>query len=61
MEGCERYLVLNGYMHERYNDNDQTITYIGLGSGGYTLQELFEEYEWQASDTEEFKPFGVTV
>lgn len=59
MEGCERYLVLNGYIHERYNDNDQTITYIELGSGGYTLQELFEEYEWQDADYEEFKPFGV--
>ena len=55
--GCERYLILNGYIHERYND--QTITYINIGSGGYTLQELFEEYEWQESDTEEFKPFGV--
>lgn len=56
-EGCERYLILNGYIHERYNE--KTVTYINLGTGGYTLQELFEEYEWQEHYTEDFKPFGV--
>lgn len=57
--GCERYLILNGYMHEQYNN--QTVTYIYIGAGGYTLQELFEEYEWQKHYTEDFKPFGVEV
>lgn len=57
--GCERYLILNGYMHEQYNN--QTVTYIYIGAGGYTLQELFEEYEWQEHYTEDFKPFGVEV
>ena len=55
--GCERYLILNGYEHDQRND--QTITYIYIGVVGYTFDELFNEYEWQASDTEEFKPFGV--
>lgn len=56
-EGCEKYLILNGYINEKYSD--QTITYINIGSGGYTLQELFEEYEWQVHYTEDFEPFGV--
>ena len=55
--GCERYLILNGYIHEQYYD--KTITYISIGSGGYGLQELFEEYEWQKHYTEDFEPFGV--
>lgn len=57
--GCERYFLLNGYQHEQYNG--QTITYIYIGQGGYTLQELFEEYEWQEHYTEDFEPFGVEV
>lgn len=57
--GCERYWILIGYQHEQYNE--QTVTYINLGSGGYTLQELFEEYEFQEHYTEDFKPFGVEV
>ena len=57
--GCERYFILNGYQHEQYNG--QTITYIYIGQGGYTLQELFEEYEWQEHYTEDFEPFGVEV
>ena len=56
--GSERYLILNGYIHEQYYD--EIITYISIGSGGgYSLQELFEEYEWQEHYTEDFKPFGV--
>lgn len=57
MIGCERYFLLNGYQHEQYNG--RTITYIYIGQGGYTLQELFEEYEWQEHYTEDFEPFGV--
>lgn len=57
--GCERYFLLNGYQHEQYNG--QTITYIYIGQSGYTLQELFEEYEWQEHYTEDFEPFGVEV
>lgn len=52
-----RCLILNGYMHERYND--QTIIYIYIGTHAYTLQELFDEYEWQDPDTKDYKPFGV--
>ena len=55
----ERYLILNGYVNsERGTKADH---YIYIGSTPYTLDELFNKYEWQASDTEEFKPFGVAV
>jgi hypothetical protein len=55
--GCEQYMILTGYVHEQRNG--QTFTYIYIGPSGYTLQELFEEYEWQKHYTEDFKPFGV--
>lgn len=58
-EGCERYLILNGYMHEQREG--QTFTYIYIGISGYTLDELFNAYEWQEHYTEDFKPFGVEV
>lgn len=55
--GLENEIVLDGYAHEQRGD--QIFTYIFIGVQDYTLQELFEEYEWQATDSEEFKPFGV--
>ena len=55
--GHERYLILNGYEHER--DCDQTITYVYIGPIPYTFNELFNNYEWQEHYTEDFKPFGV--
>ena len=55
--GYERYLILNGYSN--YKLFDEITTDIYIGRGAYTLDELFSKYEWQASDTEEFKPFGV--
>ncbi len=57
MIGHERYLILNGYEHER--DCDQTITYVYIGPIPYTFNELFKNYEWQEHYTEDFKPFGV--
>lgn len=57
--GREHYLILNGYMHEQRED--QTITYIYIGSIPYTLNELFNAYEWQKHYTEDFEPFGVEV
>lgn len=57
--GWERYLILNGYWHEQREK--QTITAIYIGSIPYTLDELFNEYEWQEHYTEDFKPFGVAV
>ena len=56
-EGWEKYLILNGYRHEQ-RDN-RTITYIYIGSIPFTLDELFNEYEWQEHYTEDFEPFGV--
>ena len=51
------YLILNGYRHEQRNN--KTITYIYIGSNRYTLDELFNAYEWQEHYTEDFQPFGV--
>lgn len=57
--GWECYLILNGYRHEQHND--QTITFIYIGSYPYTLGQLFKDYEWQEHYTEDFKPFGMEV
>ena len=56
-EGYERYLILNGYQHEQHDG--RAVTYIYIGSQGYTLDALFNDYEWQEHYTEDFKPFGV--
>ena len=55
-EGYERYLILNGYQHEQHEG--RTVTYIYIGSQGYTLDALFNDYEWQEHYTEDFKPIG---
>lgn len=55
--GWERYLILDGYNHEQYEN--RTVTYIHIGAIPYTLEELFNAYEWQEHYTEDFKPFGV--
>ena len=57
--GHEMYLILNGYQHEQREG--RTVTYIYIGSYGYTLNALFNDYEWQEHYTEDFKPFGVGV
>ncbi len=55
--GYERYLILNGYSHRQ--TNGETITSIHIGAIPYTLDELFNEYEWQSHYTEDYQPFGV--
>lgn len=55
--GLENEIVLDGYSHEQRGD--QIFTYIFIGVEEYTLQELFENYEWQKHYTEDFQPFGV--
>lgn len=55
--GWERYLILDGYNHEQYEN--RTVTYIHIGAIPYTLEELFNAYEWQEHYTEDFEPFGV--
>lgn len=57
--GNERYLILNGYSHRQVNG--ERITYIYIGPNPYTLDDLFEGYEWQVHYTEDFEPFGVEV
>lgn len=32
---------------------------IEIGHGTYDLEELFKYYEWQRSNSEDYKPFGV--
>lgn len=40
----------------RKNDN---ISLISLGTTTYSVQELFEDYEWRFTETGDWKPFGV--
>lgn len=53
----EWFSVLTGYWHHQIGD--ELITYIFIGVVQYTLDELFNEYEWQSHYTEDFQPFGV--
>lgn len=55
--GSESYLILNDYSHNQLLG--ETTTDIYIGRGAYTLDELFNKYEWQEHYTEDFKPFGV--
>ena len=55
----ENYLVYLGYSFDE--SEHKYYEQILIGKSSYTLQELFDNYEWQASDTEEFTPFGVAV
>ena len=50
------YIMFVGYDYMR---EDSAGSKILLGNTGYSLKELFEEYEWQVTDSIEFKPFGV--
>lgn len=53
----EWFSVLTGYWNHQVKD--EVITYIIIGTVQYTLQELFNDYEWQMHYTEDFEPFGV--
>lgn len=57
--GYERVLILNGYTNVGLGA--KAVHYIYIGSTSYTLDELFEKYEWQEPYTEDFKPFGMEV
>lgn len=41
-----------------YGKNDN-ISLISLGTTTYSVQELFEDYEWRFTETGDWKPFGV--
>ena len=51
----ELYLVRDGY--EDRKQGDKKVHFIG--GEAYTLDELFNEYEWQEYCAEDYKPFGV--
>lgn len=53
--GTDYLLVFNGYVE--YHDGDEPV--IVLGPYGYTLRELFEDYEWIDSESEGYLPFGI--
>lgn len=55
--GNERFLILNGYIKGPLCN--RTVNYVYIGSTSYTLNELFNDYEWQSHYTEDFQPFGV--
>lgn len=40
-----------------YGKNDN-ISLISLGTTTYSVQELFEDYEWRFTETGDWKPFG---
>lgn len=54
--GLENEIVLDGYAHEQMGD--QIFTCIFIGVQDYTLQELFEEYEYK-NTLGNWIPFGV--
>lgn len=39
--------------------SNKYVEYLALGSCNYTLENLFNNYEFQLAYTDEFKPFGV--
>lgn len=53
----ELYLILLGFRISQCNG--KTIPYIYIGYIPFTLTELFDEYEWQETDTGDWRPFGV--
>ena len=53
------YLMLLGYW--RGQNKDREAAWIYIGRGGYTLEELFECYEWYEDETGDWRPFGVEV
>lgn len=55
----EKTLLLIGY--EIYYVDNNPEPYILIGYETFKLDELLEEYEWQESDSNVWKPFGVAV
>lgn len=53
----ELYLILLGFRISQCNS--KTIPYIYIGYIPFTLNELFDEYEWLETDTGVWMPFGV--
>ena len=53
----ELYFILLGYRSSLYGG--KTIPYIYIGYLTFTLDELFNDYEWQETDTGDWKLFGV--
>lgn len=50
----EHLLIFNGY-YTLYNGQVSIL----FGIHFYTLEELFEQYEWQEFYTDEYRPFGI--
>lgn len=53
----EKTLLLIGY--EIFYEGNNPEPYILIGYETFKLDELLEEYEWQESDSNVWKPFGV--
>lgn len=52
-ESEEMLLIFNGYK------TIQGAVFVYFGHFAYTLNQLFEDYEWQEHYTDDYKPFGV--
>lgn len=50
----DKLLIFNGY--KKLSDVKVIVHISGYD---FTLEELFDEYEWQRSNSEEYVPFGV--
>ena len=53
----EKILLLIGY--EIFYEDNNPEPYILIGYETFKLDELLEEYEWQESGSNVWKPFGV--
>jgi hypothetical protein len=49
----EKLLIFNGYAR----NNNKVYIYIGCIS--YTLEQLFDDFEWQEYYPDDYKPFGM--
>lgn len=52
----DKLLIFNGY--KKLSDVKVIVHISGYD---FTLEELFDEYEWQRSNSEEYIPFGVEI
>lgn len=60
VEGREirkRHLILNGY----WNSQSEDKIYVCIGPISYTLEDLFDVYEWEDPFNGDWRPFGAEV
>lgn len=58
-EGSAQYGDLQGLWYKRRDG--KMVAYAIIGSSGYALDELFNDFEWWPLYEKDFRPFGVEV